>query len=78
MTDNQVKHSLDVSGHKCPLPVMRLRRLIVNIKIGEFVELKATDPMTLIDIPNYCRETGHVVVNVTEGDDCILYLVKKC
>ena len=78
MTNKQVTHSLDVSGHKCPLPVLRLRRLVSNIKTGEFVELKATDPMTLIDVPNFCRETGHEVVNMTEASDYILYLVKKC
>ena len=78
MTNKKVTHYLDVSGHKCPLPIMRLRRLIGKIKNGEFVELKATDPMTLIDVPNYCRETGHEVVNVTEVNNYILYLVKKC
>ncbi len=78
MTNKQVTHRLDVSGHKCPLPVMRLRRLINKIKNGEFIELKATDPMTLIDVPNYCRETGHEMVNMTEVNDYILYLVKKC
>ena len=78
MINKQVTHCLDVSGHICPLPIMRLRRLISKIKSGEFVELKATDPMTLIDVPNYCRETGHEVVNVTEVNDYILYLVKKC
>ena len=68
MTFSKAKHNLDVSGHKCPLPVLRLRRMMENIGIGEIVELIATDPMTLIDIPNFCREAGHSIENVTEGE----------
>ena len=69
---------MDVSGHKCPIPVLRLRRLLDKIKDGATVKLTATDPMTLIDIPNFCREAGHEVENIVEGDDYILYLIKKC
>jgi len=78
MTLIKVDHKLDVSGHKCPIPVLRLRRLMENIKIGQCLELTATDPMTLIDIPHFCREAGHEVCGVTEEDDYILYIIKKC
>lgn len=77
MTSMKANHKLDVSGHKCPLPVLRLRRMMENVGTGELIELIATDPMTLIDIPNYCREAGHSLENVTEGAEYILYLVKK-
>ena len=78
MTFLKAEHKLDVSGHKCPIPVLRLRRIMENIKNGDCVELKATDPMTLIDVPNFCREGGHRVETVTELDDYILYLLIKC
>ena len=58
--------------------MLRLRRLLEKIRIGDSVELMASDPMTLIDIPNFCREAGHVVESVTEREDNILYLIKKC
>jgi len=67
-----------VSGHKCPIPVLRLRRALEKLKVCDRVELKATDPMTLVDIPNFCREAGHVINNVTETEDYILYLITKC
>lgn len=74
----QQLHKLDVSGHKCPIPVLRLRRMIEKIKADEKIELMATDPMTLIDVPNFCREAGHIVENVIETADNILYLIRKC
>ncbi|MDG1709330.1 MAG: sulfurtransferase TusA family protein [Emcibacteraceae bacterium] len=78
MTQSDNLHDLDVSDHKCPIPVLRLRRLLEKLKVGECVKLIATDPMTLIDVPNFCRESGHVVEEQQEKDDNFLYIIKKC
>ncbi len=49
-----------------------------NLDLDARVELKATDPMTLIDVPNFCREAGHKVEQVIEEADFILYIIRKC
>lgn len=77
MTDLNNNHKLDVSGHKCPIPVLRLRRALETLNSGDIIELMATDPMTLIDIPNFCREAGHVIEETSERQDYILYIIKK-
>ncbi|MEZ5757974.1 MAG: sulfurtransferase TusA family protein [Emcibacteraceae bacterium] len=69
---------LDVSGHKCPIPVLRLRRAMEKMSVGECLELKATDPMTMIDIPNFCRETEQKLVHTTETDKHIIFVIEKC
>ncbi|MEJ6575603.1 MAG: sulfurtransferase TusA family protein [Emcibacteraceae bacterium] len=68
---------LDVSGHRCPIPVLRLRRFLEKLTIGETVTLQATDTMTLIDVPNFCREAGHSVEGILEKDENIFYSIKK-
>lgn len=75
---SDAEHYLDVSGHKCPLPVLRLRRKLEQININECILLKATDPMTLIDIPNFCREAEHDLIKTEENEEHILYVIKKC
>ena len=57
--------------------MLRLRRLLEKLPVGETVTLLATDTMTLIDVPNFCREAGHSVEGVLEKDENILYLIKK-
>ncbi|MCL4154999.1 UNVERIFIED_CONTAM: hypothetical protein GTU68_033281 [Idotea baltica] len=47
------------------------------MSVGQRVTLTATDTMTLIDVPNFCRESGHIIENITETDENILYLIKK-
>tara|TARA_R110002096_G_scaffold435548_1_gene661442 strand:- start:98248 stop:98403 length:156 start_codon:yes stop_codon:yes gene_type:complete len=49
-----------------------------KLSVGETVTLLASDTMTLIDVPNFCREAGHSVENIVETGDNILYVIKKC
>lgn len=49
---------LDLSGLKCPMPVLRTQRALRDMQPGDRLEVTATDPMSSIDIPNLLRETG--------------------
>ena len=78
MTQRENHELLDVSDHLCPIPVLRLRRQLEKVKKGTLIKLIATDPMTLIDIPNFCREAEHVIEETHENDEEIIYIIKKC
>ena len=69
---------LDVSDHQCPIPVLRLRRMLEKVEPEQTIKLIATDPMTLIDIPNFCREANHVIEETHENKEEITYIIKKC
>ena len=77
MLEPQSHELLDVSDHQCPIPVLRLRRMLEKIDKGATIKLTATDPMTLIDIPNFCRETSNVIEETHESDDEIIYIIRK-
>lgn len=68
---------LDVSGHKCPIPVLRLRRALEKLDQGAMIELIATDPMTLIDVPHFCNQVGHIIEEQKETEDFIRYIIRK-
>ncbi len=54
--------SLDARGLLCPLPVIRTQDRIVGLDTGTLLDVFATDPGTLQDIPSWCRVHGHEVV----------------
>ena len=72
---------IDARGLRCPLPVLRLRRLTED-RAGR-VELLTDDPAAEADVPAFARERGWVVESstadgrgvrwvidiVTQGDD---------
>lgn len=49
---------LDLSGLKCPLPVLRTRKALRSLSPGRSLVVTCTDPMAAIDIPNLVREEG--------------------
>lgn len=58
---------IDARGLKCPLPVLKLEKMLDGLPKGEAVTVLATDPMAAIDIPLYCRQRGHTCAPTSEG-----------
>ena len=64
MTDQLI----DARGLKCPLPVLKLEKLVSTLPPGSALTVLATDPMARVDIPLYCRQHGHDCVVTSEAD----------
>lgn len=61
-------HVLDVRHLLCPLPVIRAQNAIERLTPGDTLEVHATDPGALHDIPAWCRVHGHEVL-ATSNDE---------
>ena len=69
---------LDATGLLCPLPVLKLRKHLKFMKIGDVVAVLADDPAAAIDIPHFCTETGQELVSKTNSENGVKeYTVKK-
>ncbi len=61
-------HILDASGLRCPLPVLRARKVLSGLEAGALLEIAATDPAAPADFEAFCRETGHELIGIeTDG-----------
>jgi tRNA 2-thiouridine synthesizing protein A len=56
------RHQLDARGLLCPLPVIRTQERVAALAPGDVLEVTATDPGALADIPAWCRVHGHEVL----------------
>jgi len=56
---------IDALGLLCPLPVLRLRKRLAGLAPGARVVILADDPVAAIDIPHFCAEAGHEVVEAS-------------
>lgn len=68
---------LDLSGLKCPLPVLRTRKALKSLQSGDRLEVLCTDPLAVIDVPNLIRETGDHIEVLKQGGDGIVFLIEK-
>jgi tRNA 2-thiouridine synthesizing protein A len=59
----------DLKGLNCPLPVLRVRKRLMRMRPGSRLWVETTDPLAAIDLPAFCSEAGHRLVeqNAMEG-----------
>ena len=68
---------LDLSGLKCPLPVLRTRKALRALKSGEQLQVVCTDPLAAIDLPNLLRETGDILEDQRQEEAKLRFLIRK-
>lgn len=71
------KKILDVTGLQCPGPIIKIKNKISELKTGEVLEVKATDPGFENDIKVWTRQTGNTLLNIENTDGEILAEIKK-
>lgn len=61
-------YELDVRRLLCPIPVIRTQNRVKQLQQGDELEVLATDPGVLNDVPAWCRINGHEVLESGRRD----------
>jgi tRNA 2-thiouridine synthesizing protein A len=69
-------HELDARGLLCPMPVIRTQNRIADLAPGDTLEVRASDPGALHDIPAWCRVHGHEVIESRREQNDIIVRVR--
>ncbi len=76
-SDITIGQSLDTSGKCCPMPMVESNKTIKKMQSGEILEIIATDPGTLKDIPSWSKRTGNELLLSEADGNTFKYYVKK-
>jgi len=69
---------VDAVGLLCPLPVLKARKRLQGLAAGQVLRLLADDPAAVIDVPHYCAESGHELLESQAVTGKIrAYLIRK-
>jgi tRNA 2-thiouridine synthesizing protein A len=77
MTDNPPEAELDVTELLCPLPVLKARKRLQTMPSGSVLKVVATDPMSAIDMPHFCKEQGHTLLTHTTTDHQQIFRIRR-
>lgn len=69
--------TLDAKGLNCPLPVLKARKALKDMQIGELITVLATDPASYIDFRHLCDTTGHELTEWHERDGVFTFVIRK-
>lgn len=68
---------LDLSGLNCPLPILKTKKFLSNLNSDTEVQITTTDPDSLQDLQEFCKKTGHVLLNQQVGNGIITTIIKR-
>lgn len=67
----------DLRGLNCPLPVLKARKRLSAMQAGEQLWVETSDPLAVIDIPAFCQQEGHRLVETTSVDGGHRFLLER-
>lgn len=70
-------HTLDALGLLCPLPVLKARKRLSGMTSGAVLEMIADDPAAVIDVPHFCAEAGHTLLDQSETDGILSFTIRR-
>ena len=67
--DAQVARTEDLSGLRCPMPILRTKKALAQMATGAVLKVTTTDPAAVDDLAVFCKQTGHVLLAQSTSDD---------
>lgn len=77
MLENHSENTLDLSGLLCPLPVLKARKRLESLPSGAILKVIATDPMSAIDMPHFCNEQGHTLLEQAKDGGALIFRIRR-
>jgi CoA-disulfide reductase len=68
---------VDVSGLTCPMPIVKLKKVIDSLESGQVIELHVTDRGALHDLPAWSKNAGHTLLKTEQDETVIKFWIKK-
>lgn len=73
----QPDRTLDAIGFFCPEPVLKTRKEIEKMIVGQVLEVMADDPGSAEDIPKWANRAGQQFLKMSRENHHFRFLVKK-
>ena len=74
---SEFDHQVDVRGLNCPLPILRAKKALAKINIGETLEVLSTDPGSVKDFEAFSNQTGNELLSSEDNNGEFGFLLRK-
>ena len=75
--------TIKITGLACPMPEKKNKKRLAALAAGARLRVISTDPHSLRDLAEFCRQTGHALLEqheetTTEGVRYVTDIRKRC
>ncbi len=75
---SEVHKTLDVRNFSCPIPVLKSKKALEKLKIGQVLEILTTDLGSKTDIPAWAHVTGQELISAEDsGSEEYRFIVRR-
>ena len=69
---------IDTRGLNCPLPILKAKKALSELRAGDVLKVLATDPGSVRDFQAFARQTGNELIEQSNDDgDFVHYLRRR-
>jgi tRNA 2-thiouridine synthesizing protein A len=68
---------LDARGLNCPLPILKAKKALADMKTGQVLRIVATDPGAVKDFEAFSKQTGNALLEHSAADKEFTFFLKK-
>ena len=76
-TEIKADQVLDCKGLSCPLPVVKTKKAIDGMSVGQVLLMLATDPGSKNDIAAWAKRTGNELLKTEEDGGVFSFYIRK-
>jgi tRNA 2-thiouridine synthesizing protein A len=70
-------HLLNAEGLNCPLPILKAKKALKDVPVGEVLEIRATDPGSVADFAAFCKQTGNELISSSSEGSVYKFEIKR-
>jgi tRNA 2-thiouridine synthesizing protein A len=68
---------IDTRGLNCPLPILRTKKALGDVRSGQVLKVVATDPGSVKDFETFAKQTGHALLSHAEANGEFTFFMRK-
>jgi len=68
---------LDCSGLACPMPILKTKKAVDALQVGQVLKMIATDPGSVSDMDAWTKKTGQELVECEQSGGAYTFYIRK-
>jgi TusA-related sulfurtransferase len=72
-----IQKEIDTRGLNCPLPILKAKKALSDMKSGDVLKVLATDPGSMRDFQAFARQTGNELIEQSKQQDEFIHYLRR-
>jgi TusA-related sulfurtransferase len=72
-----IQKEIDTRGLNCPLPILKAKKALTDMKSGDVLKVLATDPGSMRDFQAFARQTGNELIEQSKDRDEFVHYLRR-